>query len=133
VGEDGILDAGCFAPLELGRDRSVSDAYGATPSSQRAVERCGITNIQIDTLQGRQRIRQVSHVRHIKDATRSRRYAISDGRRQQRVLHWPGLDDEAGQRELLPRGDDVSHRERPRRHRAPCFGAGVYATRRSSD
>jgi hypothetical protein len=98
VGEDGVLDAGCFAPPELGRDRGVSDAYGATATNQRTVERRAITDIQIDILQSRNRIRQASHVRHIEEVTRSRRDAISHGRRQQRVLHWPGLDDEAGQR-----------------------------------
>ena len=48
------------------------------------------------------------------------------------MLHGPGFDEHASERELMPRGNDVSDRQRPRCHRAPCLGAGVYATRRSS-
>jgi hypothetical protein len=119
VGEDGVLDAGCFAPLELGRDPGVSDVQGATASNQRTIERRAIADKQIHIAQSGDVIREVSHVGHIEDVTRPGRDAISHGGRQHRVLHGPGFDEQAGERERMPGRNDVSHRDRPRRHRAP--------------
>jgi hypothetical protein len=93
VRKNSIPDTGSCTPFQLRSDRCVSDLHCATTSNHRTVERGAITDVQIDIFQSRDRIWQASHVRHIEDVTRSGRYAISDSRRQHRVLHRPGFDD----------------------------------------
>ena len=48
------------------------------------------------------------------------------------MLHGPGFDNQPSERERVPRRNDVSDGERPRRHRVPSLGTGVHATCRSS-
>src|SRR5918996_186911 len=94
VGEDRTWNAGACAPVKLCGNRGVADAgaLSAFETYDRSLDRCAITNIEVNIPQCGVGVSDSQHIWRVEDRLSTGSNAIADSRRDDRVIERERLE-----------------------------------------